>query len=230
MYDDADWFEESEQLLLQITGNKHLEGDGLKVKTEATMGHLQNLISHNIAGQSTWSTPSAGLLYNIPFLGAGYLSLSGHALSFTNHSNPDKRCGGSRRDTAHVIVCQELQKRINVVRRGSSRSNALAPKAVVIFSSNEMLGDRVRWWGMIKTTTFIWSFWSIFCNIHLQWNSFKRPMKTDGVAEENSSVSGSTWGESNDEGLHILIPQLFDVSEKCEVEGKCPPGLRGSNQ
>ncbi|XP_035027217.1 5-beta-cholestane-3-alpha,7-alpha-diol 12-alpha-hydroxylase-like [Hippoglossus stenolepis] len=74
--------EGDDHTFLQVSNNKHLKADGLKVLTQAMMDNLQNLMSHEIgsaADQSSWKED--GLFrysYNILFR-AGYLSLYGNA-------------------------------------------------------------------------------------------------------------------------------------------------------
>ncbi|XP_028284248.1 7-alpha-hydroxycholest-4-en-3-one 12-alpha-hydroxylase-like [Parambassis ranga] len=67
--------------LLQISSNKHLKGDGLKVMTQAMMANLQNLMLHNLSSateQRTWIEDGLFMYcYNIVFR-AGYLSLYGN--------------------------------------------------------------------------------------------------------------------------------------------------------
>ncbi|XP_035489468.2 5-beta-cholestane-3-alpha,7-alpha-diol 12-alpha-hydroxylase [Scophthalmus maximus] len=74
--------EESEHHTLQMSSNKHLKGDGLKVMTQAMMGNLQNLMLHSTGSdedQSTWIETGLFMYsYNILFR-AGYLSLYGNA-------------------------------------------------------------------------------------------------------------------------------------------------------
>ncbi|CAB1437777.1 unnamed protein product [Pleuronectes platessa] len=74
--------EEDDHTFLQVSSNKHLKGDGLKVMTQAMMDNLQNLMSHEIgsaADQSSWKEDGLFMYsYNILFR-AGYLSLYGNA-------------------------------------------------------------------------------------------------------------------------------------------------------
>nr|XP_043879368.1 5-beta-cholestane-3-alpha,7-alpha-diol 12-alpha-hydroxylase-like [Solea senegalensis]XP_043879381.1 5-beta-cholestane-3-alpha,7-alpha-diol 12-alpha-hydroxylase-like [Solea senegalensis] len=73
--------EGDEHHILQVSSNKHLKGDGLKVLTQAMMANLQNLMLHRIDGaadNSTWIEDGLFLYsYNILFR-AGYLSLFGN--------------------------------------------------------------------------------------------------------------------------------------------------------
>ncbi|XP_058503083.1 5-beta-cholestane-3-alpha,7-alpha-diol 12-alpha-hydroxylase-like [Solea solea] len=73
--------EEDEHHILQVSSNKHLKGDGLKVLTQAMMANLQNLMLHRIDGaadKSTWIEDGLFMYsYNILFR-AGYLSLYGN--------------------------------------------------------------------------------------------------------------------------------------------------------
>ena len=73
--------EVDEHHILQVSSNKHLKGDGLKVLTQAMMANLQNLMLHRIDGaadKSTWIEDGLFMYsYNILFR-AGYLSLYGN--------------------------------------------------------------------------------------------------------------------------------------------------------
>ncbi|XP_053294599.1 5-beta-cholestane-3-alpha,7-alpha-diol 12-alpha-hydroxylase-like [Pleuronectes platessa] len=68
--------------LLQASSNKYLQGEGLKVLTQAMMDNLENLMSHEIgsaADESSWKEDGLFMYsYNILFR-AGYLSLYGNA-------------------------------------------------------------------------------------------------------------------------------------------------------
>ncbi|XP_053294402.1 7-alpha-hydroxycholest-4-en-3-one 12-alpha-hydroxylase-like [Pleuronectes platessa] len=70
--------------VLQVSSNKHLKGEGLKVMTQAMMDNLQNLMTHEIgssADQSSWKEDGLFMYsYNILFR-AGYLSLYGYTSS-----------------------------------------------------------------------------------------------------------------------------------------------------
>ncbi|XP_034468450.1 5-beta-cholestane-3-alpha,7-alpha-diol 12-alpha-hydroxylase-like [Hippoglossus hippoglossus] len=74
--------EGDDHTFLQVSSNKHLKADGLKVLTQAMMDNLQNLMSHDIgsaADQSSWKEDGLFMYsYNILFR-AGYLSLYGNA-------------------------------------------------------------------------------------------------------------------------------------------------------
>ncbi|XP_019954926.1 7-alpha-hydroxycholest-4-en-3-one 12-alpha-hydroxylase-like [Paralichthys olivaceus] len=74
--------EEEDHSILQVTSNKHLKGDGLKVLTQAMMNNLQNLMLREIgsaADQGSWKEDGLFMYsYNILFR-AGYLSLYGNA-------------------------------------------------------------------------------------------------------------------------------------------------------
>ncbi|XP_058486324.1 7-alpha-hydroxycholest-4-en-3-one 12-alpha-hydroxylase-like [Solea solea] len=73
--------QEDVQHIVQISSNKHLKGDGLKVMIQAMMANLQNLMMHRInavADKSNWIEDGLFMYScNINF-GAGYLSMFGN--------------------------------------------------------------------------------------------------------------------------------------------------------
>ncbi|KAM3843080.1 5-beta-cholestane-3-alpha,7-alpha-diol 12-alpha-hydroxylase-like [Diretmus argenteus] len=79
---------EDDHNILQLSNNKHLIGDGLRVMTQAMMNNLQNLVLHSVGStdQKTWV--ESGLFmysYNIVFR-AGYLALFGNQTPKTSGS------------------------------------------------------------------------------------------------------------------------------------------------
>ncbi|XP_033506945.2 7-alpha-hydroxycholest-4-en-3-one 12-alpha-hydroxylase-like [Epinephelus lanceolatus] len=83
---------ENDHQILQMSSNKHLEGDGLEIMTQAMMKNLQNLMLYNIgsaADQRTWMEDGLFMYsYNIVFR-AGYLSLYGNE-PHKSEGNEDK--------------------------------------------------------------------------------------------------------------------------------------------
>lgn len=99
--------EEEEHHLLQVTSNKHLKGDGLKLMTEAMMDNLQTLMLHrvgSVSDQNPWIEDGLFMYsYNILFRG-GYLSLYGNTPAESEES--EEKAKEKDRAESQALFCE----------------------------------------------------------------------------------------------------------------------------